>query len=134
MSAGTTKLRYSGIGANYSTGAVYLAYIAYFPSTTNASVAYVIKGFAPSNAWYCLAWCAMAGNSSWELSERKVPSMLYLDNYYAFPRSDATLSSRGTSITQTFGRYGASPVSSAASGLTPFPMSSPMSIDADYPR
>jgi hypothetical protein len=27
-----------------------------FPSTTNASVAYVIKGFAPSNAWYCLAW------------------------------------------------------------------------------
>jgi hypothetical protein len=53
-----------------------------------------------------------------------------LDNYYAFPRSDATLSSRGTSITQTFGRYGASPVSSAASGLTPFPTCSPMSIDA----
>ncbi len=95
--SGYNKLRYFGIGAYCSTGAVHLAYIAYFPSTTNASVAYIVKGLAPSNAWYCLAWCAMVGNSGWELSERKVPSM-YLDNY-AFPRSGATLSSRRASVT-----------------------------------
>jgi hypothetical protein len=49
---------------------VHVAYVAHFPSITNASVAYVVNGFAPSNVWYCLAWCAMAGNSGWKLSER----------------------------------------------------------------
>ena len=35
------------------------------------------------------------------------------------------------SVTYTFGRYGVSPVSSAASGLTPFPTCSPMSLELD---
>ncbi len=39
--SGYNKLRYSGIGAYCSTGAVHLAYIAYFLSTMNASVARV---------------------------------------------------------------------------------------------
>ena len=81
MSAcGYTKLRYSVIGAYCSTGAVHLVNIAHSPSITNESVAYVVKGFVPSYAWYCLACCAMAGNSSWMLPESKVPS-IYLDDY-----------------------------------------------------
>ena len=40
----------------------------------------LLRGFAPSNAWYCLAWCATAGNSGWELSESKVSSVC-LDDY-----------------------------------------------------
>ena len=75
--SGYNKLRYSVIRAYCSTGS---ACIAHFSSTTNASVAYVVTRFGPSNAWYCSAWCATVGSSGWELLESKVPSM-HLDDY-----------------------------------------------------
>ena len=51
-----------------------------------------------------------------------------------FRRSGATLSSRGTSVTRTFGRCGTSSMSPAAFRPTPFPMRGPMSIGTDCPR
>ena len=48
-----------------------------------------------------------------------------------FRRSGATLSSRGTSITRTFGRCGTSSMSPAAFRPPPFPMRGPMSIGTD---
>jgi hypothetical protein len=63
------------------------------------------------------------------LSEIERSSFREGSDDYAFHRSGVTLLARGTSVTQTFGRCDASPVSSAASGLTPCSMSSPMSVD-----
>jgi hypothetical protein len=52
MSAcGYNKLRYSVIGAYCSTGAVRLACIAHFPSTTSSSVAHVVKGVCAGIVW-----------------------------------------------------------------------------------
>jgi hypothetical protein len=48
-----------------------------------------------------------------------------------FRRSGATLSSRGTSVTRTFGRCGTSSMSPAAFRPPPFPMRGPMSIGTD---
>ena len=48
-----------------------------------------------------------------------------------FRRSGAKLSSRGTSVTLTFGRCGTSSMSPAAFRPPPFPMRGPMSIGTD---